>query len=101
MKSKLIIAAGFYRSGSTWQFNALRVICELHFGKDNVYSCFSDHYSPETRAEPIHIVKIHKWNEELARQADLVFTTHRNMEDVKGSMKRRAAYLSEHPDSRF
>ena len=97
-----IITAGMYRSGTTYQFNAIRIIMEHAYGKENVYSCFIDDYRPNNKK--IQIIKAHKVLKrtiDIINEADYILSTNRNAEDIVGSMKRRAEYLKENPDDRF
>lgn len=94
-----IVTAGMYRSGTTWQFNAVRVICEMAFGEDMVYSCWVDHYKKED-PRPVHIIKTHK-PRKVINNANFLFSTYRKPDEIKGSMERRAVYLKENPDTRF
>lgn len=94
-----IVTAGMYRSGTTYQFNVVRVIMELSYGKDNVYSCWCDDYVKSDKQ--IEIVKVHKARKDVYRGADIIVSTKRNPEDIKGSMRRRADFLKDNPDPRF
>lgn len=87
--TQLYIQASMYRSGSTLMFNVVRLILEKAYGKENVYSCFKEQYKP-TDPRPYHLVKIHRRNEKLLEQSTKVFSTIREKEEVKKSMKRRA-----------
>jgi hypothetical protein len=97
-----IITAGMYRSGTTYQFNAIRVIMEMAHGKENVYSCFIDEYKPNSKE--VQIIKTHKILKRTANivnHSDYILSTHRSKEGILGSMKRRAEYLEKNPDNRF
>ena len=89
------ISAGMIRSGSTWQFNCLRVIMEKAGLNPTIY--WIDDY----RGQPGNvIIKAHEYKGGLAN-GSFVFTCVRPEEEIKGSMRRRAAYLKDNPDSRF
>lgn len=94
-----IITAGMYRSGTTWQFNAVRVLMELEHGEENVYSCWVDNY--EQNDKKVEIIKTHKGRKSILKDADFIVTTYRRPEEIKGSMQRRAEYLKKNPDPRF
>jgi len=66
-------------------YNCIRVILEEKY---SVYGCFIDNYDKE-RKEQKHVVKIIKYDEVLAINAEQVFTSYRNYEDIIASMKRR------------
>ena len=59
---KLILIAGMKRSGSTWMYNAVRLMLK-DAGKD-VYGCWIDDYDESNTAE-FHVVKTHKWDKDL------------------------------------
>lgn len=94
-----IVTAGMYRSGTTYQFNVVRVIMELSYGKENVYSCWCDDYKKS--GKQIEIVKAHKARRDVLRDADVIVSTNRSEEGIKASMKRRAEFLKDNPDPRF
>jgi len=81
---KKIIVAGFFRTGSTLQYNIIR--CTLQEAGKTVYGCFIDDYDPTNPAE-YHVIKTHEYNEELFRDAT-VFATIREHDDVLQSIER-------------
>jgi len=55
----IVVAAGVPRSGSTWLFNAVRLLCER--SGVSTYADWADSYQPEEHAaRDIHLVKLHK-----------------------------------------
>jgi hypothetical protein len=90
-----IISAGLIRSGSTWQYNALRVIMQ-HAGL-NPKTFWIDDYKGEKGNV---LIKAHEYKGGLT-EGSKVFTCIRPEEEVKASMRRRAAFLSKNPDPRF
>jgi len=80
-----IVCAGCHRSGSTWLYNAIRLIMEST--KKDVYGCFFTKYDPENKSQ-IHVVKTHNWRESL-EDADKIFTTRRDLRDIAASAIRR------------
>lgn len=80
-----IVIAGMKRSGSTWLYNVVRVACEKYYG-DVYVSGF--HQYDETNDSEVHIVKEHNFIKNLAEKADFVFTSYRNYEEVRKSLKR-------------
>ena len=78
---RLIVAAGMSRSGSTWQFNALRLL--LGSSGEGVYSFWIDDWDSE-KARPARtlLVKIHQISPALAEAAWCCFTCHRDLRDV-------------------
>jgi len=85
MPTKKITCAGCHRSGSTWLFNAVRLIMEVT--GDEVYSCFATDYDAENTA-PIHVVKCHNKRKFLL-DSDRIFTTKRDLRDIAASAVRR------------
>lgn len=81
----IYLAAGMHRSGSTWQFNALRLLLE-HAGQAPTAGAW-----PE-RATLIQatncVIKLHRPDEELAAQTAMVFTSHRDLRDLVASHHR-------------
>lgn len=89
MKPKIILIAGFYRSGSTWQYNAVRLLFES--SGESVYACYIDDCNPEcqlAKESMTHIIKIHNYEQWLFNQADVVLITYRDIESITYSMKR-------------
>jgi len=82
----LVVCAGVHRSGSTWLYNAVRLIL-IDSGK-SVYGCFSTNYDPENEAE-VHVVKTHNNIKKLKENADFVFTCKRDLRDIVASAVRR------------
>lgn len=91
MSGKLIVAAGMYRTGSTFQFNVLRLILEELHGEENIYKCFGWEYNKGNK-KPIHLVKIHQLEQSLYDNADIVFTSIRSFEGIYGSMIRNRKF---------
>lgn len=83
---KVILAAGMVRTGSTWLYNVLRY-AYLNAGQ-RVYGCYASDYVTETQAD-VHVVKIHNYDDELRRRADLIFTCWRDLRDVAASAVRK------------
>jgi hypothetical protein len=74
-----------YRSGSTWLYNCIRLILQTQY--DNVYSCWVNDYA-ESDPAPIHLVKIHKPDEELIKLTSEIYTSRRDIREIAGSMMR-------------
>lgn len=81
---RLVVVAGLYRSGSTWQYNAVRLILEAA-GHDvrvgELEDCAPDH-------EGAQVIKWHRWAPDLARAADVVLTSYRPMAQAAASWSR-------------
>lgn len=81
---KIIIAAGAFRSGSTWLFNAIRFA--LIEGKKDCYSCWVDDFDAEKANKTDYVlIKIHQPSEEWRKKAWRIFTIHRDLRDVARS----------------
>lgn len=93
---RTIVVGGIYRSGSTWLFNAVRLIHELA-GHD-VWSGGRVAYwngQPITDSA-VAVVKVHPYDEMLENQATHILTSWRDLEAVRDSWKRwRGEHLPE------
>ena len=82
-----VIAAGAYRSGSTWLYNAARLA--LRLAGHSVYGRFYDGtYDPEDPAR-FHVVKVHRFEDEVLEVAQVVLTSIRDPRDIAASAVRR------------
>lgn len=82
-----VIAAGAYRSGSTWLYNAARLA--LSMAGHSVYGRFYDGtYDPEDPAR-FHVVKVHRFEDEVLEVAQVVLTSIRDPRDIAASAVRR------------
>lgn len=82
----VIIIAGMYRSGTTWQFNTVRLLCE-RAGYDDVIGCEWDGSGRAPDADVV-IVKRHKYTARLAAAAHVVFTSERDWANAADSYYR-------------
>lgn len=83
---KLIVAAGSIRSGSTWLYNAIRLV--LLAGNRTVVGCWIDDIvKHEIGSHDFILVKTHEPNETLRNQAWRIFTSHRDLRDVARSSR--------------
>lgn len=86
LTAPLFLSAGIPRSGSTWLFNALRLLLKQRYSR--VYSCWIDEFDTNTAQKAdVALVKIHEANPELAARAEKIFTSHRDLRDIAISMK--------------
>ena len=81
----LVVSCGLMRSGSTWQFNALRLLLRhlgiaVQFGAGNA----REKLSKGTNL----LMKIHNYNQWLSDRADYIFTCHRDLRDACASLTR-------------
>jgi len=78
---RVILAAGMPRSGSTWQFNALRLLLES--SGQGIYSFWIEDWDSEkARYARTLLVKIHEISPVLAEASWRCFTCHRDLRDV-------------------
>ena len=78
---RVIVAAGMPRSGSTWQFNALRLLLES--SGQGIYSFWIEDWDSEkARHAQSLLVKIHEISPMLAWASWRCFTCHRDLRDI-------------------
>lgn len=83
-RPKIIFVAGHPRSGSTWQFNAIRLLLE-RAGVD-LQACWIGDYQVDD-PRPVHVIKIHDPKDMLV-DPDLVFVTERDLAESLVSLTR-------------
>lgn len=81
----LIVCAGIYRSGSTWLYNAARLIAQRS-GR-TVSSGWVGSFEPDPASE-VRIVKLHEPDEHYAQKADVILTSRRNPVGIAKSVAR-------------
>jgi hypothetical protein len=83
-EKRLIVAAGPARAGSTALFNIARLLLRQESGSLTsgwIYDL----------ADPLRttiLVKVHRWEPDLAKRADVVLTCHRDLREVARSLSR-------------
>jgi len=82
----LVVIAGAYRSGSTWMFNAVRLLME-ESGRSVGWSGWPWVGDPMESFD-VAIVKEHRYRADLAARADLILTSERDWDDVAESWRR-------------
>ncbi|HMB75662.1 MAG TPA: hypothetical protein VKN76_04645 [Kiloniellaceae bacterium] len=85
MAHRLILSAGISRSGSTWLYNAARLLLES--GGSTVAGAWIEDHNDADPADT-HLVKLHDPNAALAEKADLVLTSRRDLRDIAASIRR-------------
>ena len=86
-KPPLILTTGLKRSGSTWLYNATRLILE-NLVEESVASGWIDDMG-ELGQLTQGVVKLHDPNELLRDRADFVFHSHRDLRDIAASLQRK------------
>ena len=83
----IYVCAGMYRSGSTWLYNATRLILE-HANTPDLAAGWVTERDAILRHENA-LIKIHSYDADLATRADVVLTSHRDLRDVAASLFRK------------
>jgi len=78
----IVVVAGIKRSGSTAQFNMVRLVLEEHFSEINLTGDLME-------LKPgVNIVKMHRFDQALYNKADYIFTTNRSDQDILKSLSK-------------
>jgi hypothetical protein len=83
----ICVCAGMYRSGSTWLYNAARLILQ-HAGIPDLGAGWISE-KDVILAHQNALIKIHSYDSDLAARADVVLTSHRDLRDVAASLFRK------------
>lgn len=78
----IYLATGIHRSGSTWQYNALRLLLE-HAGISVVAGGWPERATLRQAANCV--IKLHRPDEELTALSPVIVTSHRDLRDVVAS----------------
>lgn len=79
------VCAGIPRSGSTWLYNAMRLVMQARHAP--VYSTWIGDRDRALESEAsATLIKIHTRNDQLADEADIILTCHRDPRDIIASM---------------
>lgn len=82
---KIIICAGIPRSGSTWLYNAVRMI--HHFAGIEYQAGWIGEYQRGGNA-PVHIIKVHEPTSRFVGAQAIVLTTRRDLRSIARSLLR-------------
>jgi hypothetical protein len=86
----LVLSAGMPRSGSTWLYNALRLLLGQRFPAPGALACGWVGDIDRLPADAAcRLVKIHEWDPALVAQADLVTWSYRDLRDAMASQHRK------------
>lgn len=82
----LYLCAGTPRSGSTWLYNAMRLLLLRKF-PGQLYACWIGELdrTRAAKAEAI-LIKLHESDDDLAQRADAILTCHRDLRDLAASI---------------
>lgn len=95
--SALVLCAGIPRSGSTWLYNAVRLLLTQSAGEGNVYGAWIEQYDPASAAM-WHVVKVHEPNESLLWRAKTALTSRRDLRDIAASAWKRG-WINDEPSA--
>jgi len=87
LTAMIYICAGMYRSGSTWLYNAVRLLLENARAPDLAAGWIADRERLFARKNSV--VKIHEYSHELASGKNIVLTSHRDLRDIAASLCRK------------
>lgn len=85
----LILAAGMPRSGSTWLYNAVRLLARESAASPTDVACAWVGDSEKLPDARVRILKIHDFAPELAEQANCIVYSYRDVRDAMASMARK------------
>ena len=86
MEPRLILSAGIPRSGSTWLYNAVRLLLSAG-GHEGLEAAWIEDYDRDSPAA-IHLVKLHEPAPALLEKSSLVLTSRRDLRDIACSVRR-------------
>lgn len=87
--NKVVVVGGLYRSGSTWQYNCLRIALQAHYGEADVFAGEYHNFKAGAGAgRAVQLVKSHRHYADLSEAADLVFTSYRPFAEAVKSWQR-------------
>lgn len=85
----LILSAGMPRSGSTWMYNALRLLI-LHSDKGyDDFSCGWIGDLDDIQVKRKMLIKIHQYSEEIVEKSQMIFYSYRDIRDAMASAFRK------------
>lgn len=80
---RVVLVAGMIRSGSTWLYNTVRMVCAIGA---STQGCWIDDFDPSSLSmEKWLVVKAHIPDPRIAQRSDFIITCHRDLRDVAAS----------------
>ncbi len=86
-RARMILAAGMHRSGSTWMFNAARLLLQRS-GTEKLMSGWIGDVDVLKGEKTVILLKAHRFEPFAARHASTVLYSFRDIRDVLASLKR-------------
>ena len=83
----IYVCAGMYRSGSTWLYNAVRLVLEEAGVVDLSAGWIAERSKILTHKNAV--LKIHEFDAHLAVKENIVLTAHRDLRDIAASLQRK------------
>ena len=84
-----MLSAGMPRSGSTWLYNVLRLLLQRQLSEGQAFSSgwFANRQSVDD--EGLQLLKLHKYDAEMARSARFIAYSYRDPRDALASARRK------------
>lgn len=101
MEPRLILAAGMVRSGSTWVYNALRLILSSCPEVRGDFSCGWWGEWKYVIPKRYMLMKIHEFDRKFIDKATLVVYSFRDIRDVMASSLRKFGYIQSIEDADY
>ena len=86
---RLILSAGMPRSGSTWLYNAVRLLIENSLGSKNNFSCGWIGDWEDIPKKDVMLIKIHDFDQKIAADASTIVYSFRDIRDAMASSSRK------------
>jgi len=83
----IYVCAGMYRSGSTWLYNAVRLILR-HVGTPGLAAGVIGERE-RLLAHANTVIKVHAFDADLASRKSIALTSHRDLRDIAASLVRK------------
>lgn len=87
--TRLVLSAGMKRSGSTWLFNAARVLLEQQLEDASGLSAGWIDDVQHLPRKQMNLWKLHEYDQDLVDQSDIILFCFRDLRDVLASQERK------------
>jgi len=85
---RLVINAGMPRSGSSWLYNAMRLLLEASTLPGEFSHYWIADLTPDTKLTPVTLIKVHSYHPLLAGRAAAIVYSYRDVRDALASRAR-------------